>query len=347
MKNGNDSVSARNESSRNGSCDNNGSQNARRGGIRLSWSWLFRLVATFFTAGTVFGMWGWEKMTQLETAKIRAEMLQDFENGGNIPIEAKPFSFTSDDVFANESPHSGATSSSRNSTTKKPVAKAVGISRAEAMELMDSKDVDSDKESPSERPIETTMSDMFNDFVKSAQVGIARFLGTEDNVDNSSMEGRRVTQVTADFNVRTSHKLTAKALNSVLGGVLKGKGETFIEAGKKYGISPAFLAGISMHECANGTSRQAKELQNVMGVMIGKTPKEFDSVEDCIDYMASRLKKSPCYRSGKTIAQIQKVYCPVGAENDPTKLNKYWTNGVVEKMNKILEKDTLIASNSK
>ncbi len=347
MKNGNNDSVVRNENFRNDIRDNkHGTQNVRRGGIRLSWSWLFRLIAVFFTAGTVFGMWGWEKFTQRETEKIRAEMLVDLENAGNTPSEAKAFVFTSDNVFPS-SRHSDTSAEDASSATTKPAVKAVGMSREKAMEFIGSKDTDSEKEEVSENPIDTTMSDMFDDFVKSAQAGIARFLGTEDSEANSAMDGRRVTQVTADFNVRTNHKLTAKALNSVLGGVLKGKGETFIEAGKKYGISPAFLAGISMHECANGTSRQAKELHNVMGVMIGKTPKEFDSVEDCIDYMASRLKKSPCYKSGKTIAQIQKVYCPVGAENDPTRLNKYWTNGVVERMNEILEKDTLLASNSK
>lgn len=333
MKNGNVSdTSARNENSRNGNGDNNSSaQNMRTSGIRLSWSWLFRICILMFTAGLVLGMWGWEKLTQEETAKIRSEMLEDMQSGENIH-PTKESSFTNPDDAL-----------SYPSSTTTSVTKAVGVSRAKAMEYMD---VDSPKKDTApEKNIETSMIDMFDDFVKSAQAGIARFLGNAP--DNSSMDGRRVTQVTADFNVRTSHKLTAKAINSVLGGVLKGKGELFIEAGKKYGISPAFLAGISIHECDNGKSRQARELNNVMGVMADKTPKKFDSIEECVNYMASRLKKSPCYKTSKTIAQFQKVYCPVGAANDPTKLNKYWKEGVVDKMNKILEKDMLLASNTK
>ncbi len=340
MKDGNvNDTSARNENSRNGNGDNNkGAQNVRKGGIRLSWSWLFRICALMFTAGLVLGMWGWEKLTQQETAKIRGEMMEDMQMGENIH-PTKESSFTnSDDALSYPSMPSSSLPA-----TEKSVPKAVGVSRAQATGY---KGASSDKEDTSGKSVETSMTDLFGEFLKSAQAGIARFLG-EPASDNSSMDGRRVAQVTADFNVRTNHKLTAKAINSVLGGVLKGKGELFIEAGKKYGISPAFLAGISIHECDNGRSRQAKELNNVMGVMADKTPKKFDSIEECVDYMASRLKKSPCYKSSKTIAQFQKVYCPIGADNDPTKLNKYWKEGVVDKMNKILEKDMLLASNTK
>lgn len=68
-------------------------------------------------------------------------------------------------------------------------------------------------------------------------------------------------------------------------------------------------------------------------------PRRFDSVDDCVDFMAGRLKTAKYYVRGgnKTVAKIQKSYCPIGASNDPTKLNKYWTNGVVASMNKILD----------
>lgn len=307
-------------------------------GISFNWSNMFRYTIFTLTIGIVSGMVGWKKFADGVYAEKFSELYQQFglnEDGSAIP--------------ASEVKSSNETTQE---SSDKDVPKAIGIRNSKVVSPKTATASPEAKASSSETTVSAesgktleNLSRMFNDVVNTFYSMTSGKKSTDtDDADNSIMEGRRVAQVTSDFNVRTTHHMTAKALNSVLGGVLKGKGEMFIEIGKKYGISPAFIAGISMHECTNGTSRQAKELNNVMGVMDGKMPKKFDSVESCVDYMTSKLKKAPCYSKSKTVAQFQKVYCPIGANNDPSKLNKYWKEGVVDKMNLILEKDMAIAT---
>ncbi|OZB90049.1 hypothetical protein CJP46_35305 [Paenibacillus sp. XY044] len=117
-------------------------------------------------------------------------------------------------------------------------------------------------------------------------------------------------------------------LNKTLSGALKGQGNAFVSAGQKYGIDPALLAAIAIHETGNGSSSAAKNKNNVGGMMGKNGLMTFSSLQDGIDKMASNLKRNYIDKGLTTIEQIQKKYAPVGASNDPNNLNSNWINGV-------------------
>jgi ethanolamine utilization protein EutQ (cupin superfamily) len=128
-------------------------------------------------------------------------------------------------------------------------------------------------------------------------------------------------------------------LNSKLDGVLQGKAEVFIEAGRKYGMSPVFLAAVSMHETGNGASNAARFKNNVAGMMGKNGLKSYDTVEESILDMARNLRQNYLDEGKLTIAQIGAKYAPVGAANDPTGLNNHWVNGVQGYMDRIVKTD--------
>ncbi|MEK5439403.1 MULTISPECIES: glucosaminidase domain-containing protein [Paenibacillus] len=117
-------------------------------------------------------------------------------------------------------------------------------------------------------------------------------------------------------------------MNSSLGGSLKNSGDIFAAAGKKYGVDPALLAAIAVHETGNGTSNAVKNKNNVGGMMGKNGLMTFSSLEEGIDKMASNLKRNYFDKGLTSIEAIQKKYAPVGASNDPTNLNSNWVNGV-------------------
>ena len=114
----------------------------------------------------------------------------------------------------------------------------------------------------------------------------------------------------------------------------------FVEQGTKYGVDPALLAAISMHETANGKSSAFRNKNNAMGVSNASGPIKMGSVEESIEKMASLLGKGinegkGPYANVKSIEDIAKRYAPIGADNDPRGLNKYWTNGVSSNYEKL------------
>ena len=117
-------------------------------------------------------------------------------------------------------------------------------------------------------------------------------------------------------------------MNNSLGGSLKNTGDIFASVGAKYGIDPALLAAIAVHETGNGTSNAVKNKNNVGGMMGKNGLMTFSSIEEGIDKMASNLKRNYIDKGLTSIEAIQKKYAPVGAANDPTNLNSNWVNGV-------------------
>lgn len=70
-----------------------------------------------------------------------------------------------------------------------------------------------------------------------------------------------------------------------------GKGQAFIDAGKKYNVNPTFLVAIAMQESGRGTSHAAVKKNNIGGIMLNSGHKHFDSVEKCIDDMARIINR--------------------------------------------------------
>ena len=139
--------------------------------------------------------------------------------------------------------------------------------------------------------------------------------------------------ISSNYDVRQHSVITSGRLDMFLGGVLKNKGSLFIEVARKNNICPITFAAIAMHESANGNSKFARERNNVFGIYLKGKYHYFDSVEECIEY-SGKLLGGKLYCGGRnyTIKKIQQIYCPVGANNDPRGINKYWLSGVLNKM---------------
>jgi hypothetical protein len=140
-----------------------------------------------------------------------------------------------------------------------------------------------------------------------------------------------VVSLTKDYNIHNYSVIASGRLDAFFQGVLSGKGQKFIEEARKNNICPLFLAAIAMHESANGKSLIARTKNNVFGIYLNKKYHSFRSVDECIEY-AAKLLAGKIYRKNPTIAGVQKIYCPVGAANDPKGINKYWLSGVMSKM---------------
>lgn len=98
------------------------------------------------------------------------------------------------------------------------------------------------------------------------------------------------------LSVRTKTNYTAKELNAYVAAKkptspLKNLGEAFKAAEKKYDINALFLLGTAINESGWGLSEIAQSKNNLFGINAvdsnpGKAADEFDSFEECIDYMA-------------------------------------------------------------
>jgi hypothetical protein len=125
-----------------------------------------------------------------------------------------------------------------------------------------------------------------------------------------------------------SKTTSGEGLNPHLKGVLQNAGRYFTEAGEKYGINPALLAAISIHETGNGTSNAARFKFNVAGMMGKNGLKTYSSIQESIFDMARNLRQNYLDKGKLTIAQIGAKYAPIGADNDPNQLNNHWVTGV-------------------
>ncbi len=76
---------------------------------------------------------------------------------------------------------------------------------------------------------------------------------------------------------------------------LAGLGQAFCRAEKKHGISGVILAAICAHESGWGTSKLARERNNLagMGAYSAGLGMTFDTRADCIDYLARLLAGKP------------------------------------------------------
>ncbi|MFA5071269.1 MAG: glucosaminidase domain-containing protein [Candidatus Pacearchaeota archaeon] len=114
---------------------------------------------------------------------------------------------------------------------------------------------------------------------------------------------------------------------------LLGKGGIVEKVAQKYGINPAFLASILVHESGWGESEALKKYNNPSGTMSGKGKnntefKMFKTIEEGIEYTAKNLKNNYIEKGRTTIESVAKKYAPVGAANDPKNLNQYWPENV-------------------
>lgn len=138
-------------------------------------------------------------------------------------------------------------------------------------------------------------------------------------------------KISAYADIQNLSMISEDSLNQLLEGKLSNKGKVFIEAGQQYGIDPAFLVAVSIHETGNGKS-EAILYKNNVGGMMKRTGglMSFPSVDQSIFRLAHVLRNLYIQNDRDTPVEIQQLYAPINASNDPNNLNRHWLAGVVE-----------------
>lgn len=85
---------------------------------------------------------------------------------------------------------------------------------------------------------------------------------------------------------------------------------------------------ISSWETGRWTSSAYYNRNNIGGMMCSSGLIIYNSLDEGIDAFLNNLKNNYFNIGLDTIEKIQPKYCPIGAKNDPTGLNKNWLNGV-------------------
>lgn len=111
-------------------------------------------------------------------------------------------------------------------------------------------------------------------------------------------------------------------------GKFTGKGQVFIDVAEKYGIDPVLMSAVAFHETGFGTSSAVMVKNNPGGLMDPATGSKylysFPTIEDGLNAMGNTLHNRIIKDGLTTIADLGSVYAPIGADNDPTGLNKHW-----------------------
>ena len=110
-----------------------------------------------------------------------------------------------------------------------------------------------------------------------------------------------------DFDPAAPCNLSEKELSMGLLGELSYYAGEFIDAEKKYGVNAVFLAAVAALE--SGWGRYCFRPNNIFGW----SGKDFESKEECIDFVASKIKEyylseDGKYYNGKTVEGINVCY---------------------------------------
>lgn len=98
---------------------------------------------------------------------------------------------------------------------------------------------------------------------------------------------------------------------------------------EEYGIDWKIAVAISKWETGSWTSNIYNNKNNVGG-MYCRGFISYNSLDEGIEAFVSNLKRNYYDMGLNTIENIGSKYCPVGASNDPTGLNKNWVPGVTK-----------------
>ncbi|MET3307908.1 phage tail tape measure protein [Bradyrhizobium diazoefficiens] len=114
---------------------------------------------------------------------------------------------------------------------------------------------------------------------------------------------------------------------------LAGKYDQIVAAARANGIPPALLAGVIAHETGNGHVLSGNNVAGLMDPATGMAKKmQFASLDAGISRAGQVVAKN--YRlAGGNLDKMGERYAPVGAANDPRRLNGGWPAGVRKQMN--------------
>lgn len=117
------------------------------------------------------------------------------------------------------------------------------------------------------------------------------------------------------------------------GTALAGKYDQIVAAARANGVSPALLAGVIAHETGNGHVLSGNNVAGLMDPATGMAKKmQFGSLDAGISKAGQVVAKN--YRlAGGNLDTMGARYAPVGAANDPRRMNGGWPAGVRKQMN--------------
>lgn len=113
------------------------------------------------------------------------------------------------------------------------------------------------------------------------------------------------------------------------------------EKGQELGLNEEQILisiAISKWETGNYTSSAFLNKNNFGGVMCNSGLRSYSSQEEGLIHFLTNLKNNYFDIGLTTIETIGSKYCPIGAANDPTGLNKNWIPGVTQKLNELMSK---------
>lgn len=106
---------------------------------------------------------------------------------------------------------------------------------------------------------------------------------------------------------------------------LVGLGSVFVAEGVRNGLDPRALVAIARHESVLGTAGAGADIYNAFG---WGPAIAFPTWQANIATVAAGLATRYVGRGVDTLAEIQPIWAPVGATNDPTDLNSNWLTAV-------------------
>ncbi|MGE4178076.1 MAG: M23 family metallopeptidase [Thermoleophilia bacterium] len=113
--------------------------------------------------------------------------------------------------------------------------------------------------------------------------------------------------------------------DEVPGSPLIGLGAVFVAEGVRNGIDPRALVAIARHESVLGTQGSGAGIHNAFG---WGPAIPFPSWRQNIATVARGLATNYVGRGRDTLAEIQPIWAPIGAANDPGGLNTAWLDAV-------------------
>lgn len=179
------------------------------------------------------------------------------------------------------------------------------------------------------------MSNIFQNFAASVYNGKEVDLfatNTSSDTSNGSYDANAVPVELGD--------LSGEVLNKHLKNSLANTGNTWFNEGVNNKVNPAFAVALANHETGYGTSNAVKNYNNPGGIMDKasnwKKLKKFSSISEGIKYTVQNLARRIYTDGNYTIQDLQKIYAPIGAANDPKGLNKNWVPNITSMYQKIV-----------
>lgn len=168
-----------------------------------------------------------------------------------------------------------------------------------------------------------------------------RNLKPSDSVKNSNKGiDRKILKKAFDNTINNFVEKSGSKFKSVL----LGKGEDFLNIAVENNIDVFILMGITMIESANGTSRLARDKNNVGGLMGPNGGLSFKNVTDSIQGSAKVVYRNVYDKGLESINSVgmRGNYCCAGSSK-----RKAWVNNVITFANKIREEYNRLLNSTK